>query len=282
VKTHIVISAVNIRKGGTLTVLRDCLRYLSGRPDLRVTALVHQRELCDFPGVDYIEIPWSIEGWGKRLKCEYRTMRGISEKLQPVDLWLSLHDTTPNVVAKRQAVYCQTSFPFLKVRGLEIGKSLCEDDQFDVALNVLSEAEKKGVKVYLSDTVVAADAFSNDANTVICPSNAIPDEYEGVDAAPETVEKFRKVILASKTILWNGPVGVFEMPNFAKGTNAIAQALKEATDNGAFTLVGGGDSVAAVTQMGYADKVSYVSTGGGAMLEYLEGKVLPGIAAIQG
>ena len=103
-----------------------------------------------------------------------------------------------------------------------------------------------------------------------------------MDAAPETVEKFRKVILASKTILWNGPVGVFEMPNFAKGTNAIAQALKEATDNGAFTLVGGGDSVAAVTQMGYADKVSYVSTGGGAMLEYLEGKVLPGIAAIQG
>lgn len=112
----VVISAVNIRKGGTLTVLRDCLRYLSGRPDLRVTALVHKRELCDFPGIDYIEIPWSIEGWGKRLKCEYRTMRGISEKLQPVDLWLSLHDTTPNVKAGRQAVYCQTSFPFLKVR----------------------------------------------------------------------------------------------------------------------------------------------------------------------
>jgi phosphoglycerate kinase len=147
---------------------------------------------------------------------------------------------------------------------------------------VLSEAKKKGVKVYLSDVVVAADAFSNDANTVICPSDNIPDEYEGVDAAPEAVAKFRDVILSSKTILWNGPVGVFEMPNFAKGTNAIAEMLKEATEKGAFTLVGGGDSVAAVTQMGYADKVSYVSTGGGAMLEYLEGKVLPGIAAIQG
>lgn len=113
---HVVISAVNIRKGGTLTVLRDCLRYLSGREDLRVTALVHKRELCDFPGIEYIEIPWSIEGWGKRLKCEYRTMKGISEELQPVDLWLSLHDTTPNVKARHQAVYCQTSFPFLKVR----------------------------------------------------------------------------------------------------------------------------------------------------------------------
>ncbi|MBQ6761660.1 MAG: glycosyltransferase family 4 protein [Bacteroidales bacterium] len=113
---QIVISAVNIRKGGTLTVLRDCLRYLSGREDLHVTALVHKRGLCDYPGIDYIEIPWSIEGWGKRLKCEYVTMKGISGKLPDTDLWLSLHDTTPNVKARRQAVYCQTSFPFLKIR----------------------------------------------------------------------------------------------------------------------------------------------------------------------
>ena len=113
---NIVISAVNIRRGGTLTVLRDCLRYLSGRDDLHVTALVHSRALCDYPGIEYIEIPWSIDGWGKRLKCEYVTMKGISEKLPETDLWLSLHDTTPNVVAKRQAVYCQTSFPFLKIR----------------------------------------------------------------------------------------------------------------------------------------------------------------------
>ncbi len=115
VRKHVVVSAVNIRKGGTLTVLRDCLRYLSGRPDLRVTAIVHKRSLCDYSGIDYIEIPWSIESWGKRLKCEYRTMKGISERLQPVDLWLSLHDTTPDVQAQRQAVYCQTSFPSLKI-----------------------------------------------------------------------------------------------------------------------------------------------------------------------
>ena len=114
---HVVISAVNIRKGGTLTVLRDCLSYLSGRTsELHVTALVHKKGLCDFPGIDYIEIPWSAESWGKRLKCEYKTMKGISEQLQPVDLWLSLHDTTPDVIASRQAVYCQTSFPFLKIR----------------------------------------------------------------------------------------------------------------------------------------------------------------------
>ena len=116
VRKHVVVSAVNIRKGGTLTVLRDCLQYLSGRPDLQVTAIVHKRSLCDYSGIDYIEIPWSIESWGKRLKCEYRTMKGFSERLQPVDLWLSLHDTTPYVQARRQAVYCQTSFPFLKIK----------------------------------------------------------------------------------------------------------------------------------------------------------------------
>ena len=202
---------------------------------------------------------------------------GGSKVSSKIGIISHLLDLVDNLIIGGGMVYT-----FKKALGGQIGKSLCEDDQQDVALNVLSEASKKGVKVYLSDTVVAADAFSNDANTIICPSSNIPAEYEGVDAAPETVAKFREVILASKTVLWNGPVGVFEMPSFAKGTNAIAEALKEATDKGAFTLVGGGDSVAAVTQMGYADKVSYVSTGGGAMLEYLEGKVLPGIAAIQG
>ncbi|MCF0178203.1 MAG: phosphoglycerate kinase [Bacteroidales bacterium] len=172
-------------------------------------------------------------------------------------------------------------YTFKKALGGKIGNSLCEDDQFEVAHNIMAKAKEKGVKLYLSNSVVAADSFSNDANTIICSSDNIPDGYEGVDAAPEAVAEFKEVIMSSKTILWNGPVGVFEFPNFAKGTNAIAEMLKEATDNGAFTLVGGGDSVAAVTQMGYADKVSYVSTGGGAMLEYLEGKVLPGIAAIK-
>ncbi len=197
----------------------------------------------------------------------------VSSKIGIIEHVLDLVD---NLIIGGGMVYT-----FKKAMGGKIGRSLCEDDQIEVALNVLKAAEEKGVKLYLSKAVVAADDFSNDANTVICPSDNIPDGYEGVDAAPEAVAEFKEVIMNSKTILWNGPVGVFEMPNFAKGTNAIAGFLKEATDNGAFTLVGGGDSVAAVTQMGYADKVSYVSTGGGAMLEYLEGKVLPGIAAIQ-
>ncbi|MBP5538355.1 MAG: phosphoglycerate kinase [Bacteroidales bacterium] len=171
---------------------------------------------------------------------------------------------------------------FIKAQGGKIGKSLCEDDQQELALNILKKAEEKGVKMYLSDEVLIADAFSNDANTRICKNSEIPDEWEGVDAAPSTVAQWEKVIMASKTILWNGPVGVFEIPAFAKGTNKIAEILAKATSkNGAFTLVGGGDSVAAVTQMGYAKKVSYVSTGGGAMLEYLEGIELPGIAAIR-
>ena len=143
------------------------------------------------------------------------------------------------------------------------------------------KAEEKGVKIYLSKEVVIADDFSNDANTKICLNSEIPDGWEGMDAAPSTLAMWEEVLMNSKTILWNGPVGVFEIPAFAKGTNRIAEILAKATENGAFTLVGGGDSVAAVTQMGYANKVSYVSTGGGAMLEYLEGKELPGIAAIR-
>lgn len=173
-------------------------------------------------------------------------------------------------------------FTFVKAQGGKIGNSLCENDQLDLALEIIKKAKAKGVKLYFSKEVVIADAFSNDANTRIVHNFEIPDGWEGMDAAPETLKEWEKVLLASKTILWNGPVGVFEMPNFAHGTNKIAELLAKVTaENGAFTLVGGGDSVAAVTQMGYADKVSYVSTGGGAMLEYLEGIELPGIAAIR-
>ena len=172
-------------------------------------------------------------------------------------------------------------FTFMKAQGGSIGKSLVEDDQIQTALDTLAKAKEKGVRLYFSDTVVAADAFDNNARTQICPANAIPDGWMGMDAAPEAIAEWKKVLLESRTILWNGPAGVFEMPNFAHGTNAIAEILAEATEKGAFTLVGGGDSVAAVTQMGYADKVSYVSTGGGAMLEFLEGKELPGIKAIK-
>ena len=172
-------------------------------------------------------------------------------------------------------------YTFIKAQGGKIGKSLHEDELMPQALEILAKAKEKGVNIYLSTETVIADNFSNDANTKCVPSNDIPEGWEGMDAAGESLATWKKVILGSKTILWNGPVGVFEMPTFAKGTLQIAEDLAEATANGAYSLVGGGDSVAAVTQMGYANKVSYVSTGGGAMLEALEGKELPGIAAIR-
>ena len=172
-------------------------------------------------------------------------------------------------------------YTFIKAQGGKIGLSLHEDELIPDALEILATAKEKGVNVYLSIQTVAGQAFDNDTPQHIFDTNNIADGWEGMDAAPKTLEAWKKVILSSKTILWNGPVGVFELPNFAKGTLQIAEDLAEATKNGAYTLVGGGDSVAAVTQMGYADKVSYVSTGGGAMLEAIEGKVLPGIAAIQ-
>jgi phosphoglycerate kinase len=172
-------------------------------------------------------------------------------------------------------------YTFIKALGGHIGQSLHEDDLMPDALEILNTAKEKGVNVSLSVATVCGQAFDNDTPRQIFDIYNIPDEWEGMDASPASLENWRKIILASKTILWNGPVGVFELPNFAKGTLQIAQDLADATAQGAYTLVGGGDSVAAVTQMGYADKVSYVSTGGGAMLEAIEGKILPGIAAIQ-
>ena len=172
-------------------------------------------------------------------------------------------------------------YTFVKAQGGKIGNSLHEDELMPNALEIMKKAQEKGVKIYISGQTLVADQFSADANTKVVPSNEIPDGWEGVDAGEESLKIWKEVILGSKTILWNGPVGVFEIPAFAKGTLAIAQDLAEATEKGAYTLVGGGDSVAAVTQMGYAKKVSYVSTGGGAMLEALEGKELPGIAAIR-
>ena len=172
-------------------------------------------------------------------------------------------------------------YTFIKAEGGKIGDSLHEDELIPQALEIMKKAEEKGVKIWLSVQTKCADDFSNDANVQIVPSHEIPDGWEGMDAGPKSLERWKKVILESKTVLWNGPVGVFEMPNFANGTLQIAEDLAEATAAGTYTLVGGGDSVAAVTQMGYKDKVSYVSTGGGAMLEALEGKELPGIAAIR-
>ncbi|AVI50608.1 phosphoglycerate kinase [Pukyongia salina] len=172
------------------------------------------------------------------------------------------------------------AFTFIKAQGGEIGSSLVEDDKQDTALDILRLAEQKNVKVHLPSDAVIADGFSNDANTKIAPVNAIPDGWMGLDAGPDTNATFADVIANSKTILWNGPVGVFEMEKFSKGTIALGMAIVEATGNGAFSLVGGGDSVAAVKKFQMDEKVSYVSTGGGAMLEMLEGRTLPGIEAL--
>ena len=172
------------------------------------------------------------------------------------------------------------TFTFIKALGGKIGNSICEDDKQELALQILHLAKQKNVHIHIPVDVVAANAFSNDAETQIVDVREIPDGWQGLDAGPKSLENFKDVIMNSKTILWNGPLGVFEMESFAKGTIALGNFIAESTANGAFSLVGGGDSVAAVKQFNLEDKMSYVSTGGGAMLEMLEGKVLPGIAAI--
>ena len=172
------------------------------------------------------------------------------------------------------------SFTFAKAKGGQIGNSICEDDKLELALSILRSAKEKGVQIHLPTDVVAGDQFSSEANQQIFPIDQIPDGWEGMDAGPETVAAFREVVLQSKTILWNGPLGVFEFSSFSQGTIALGEAISASTKNGAFSLVGGGDSVAAVKQFNMENEVSYVSTGGGAMLESLEGKTLPGIAAI--
>ncbi|MDE6854047.1 MAG: phosphoglycerate kinase, partial [Muribaculaceae bacterium] len=163
-----------------------------------------------------------------------------------------------------------------------VGSSICEADKLQLALDIIAKAKEKGVNLILGTDCVAGDAFSNDCNTQICSVMEIPEGWEGMDAGPKTRENFAKAIKGSKTILWNGPAGVFEFDNFTAGSRAIADAVVEATKEGAFSLVGGGDSVACVNKFGLADEVSYVSTGGGALLEAIEGKVLPGVAAIKG
>lgn len=173
------------------------------------------------------------------------------------------------------------AYTFMKARGGKIGNSLCEEDRLSTALDILEKARQKNVSIHLPEDSVIADKFAADAKTQICQSDAIPDGWMGLDIGPKACGIFSEVLRNSRTILWNGPMGVFEMEKFQAGTRAIAAAVAEATTRGAFSLVGGGDSVAAVNDFGFADKVSYISTGGGAMLEYFEGKVLPGIAAIK-
>ena len=196
----------------------------------------------------------------------------VSSKITIIETML---DTVDNIIIGGGMV-----FTFAKAQGGNIGGSLVEDDKLELALDILKKAEAKGVKILLPSDAVAADKFAADANTQICPTGNIPEGWMGLDAGPDSLKEIEEVILASKTILWNGPMGVFEMEAFANGTIKLGEFISESTAKGAFSLVGGGDSVAAVKQFGFADKVSYVSTGGGAMLESLEGKLLPGIAAI--
>ena len=172
------------------------------------------------------------------------------------------------------------TFTFAKAQGGKIGNSICEDDKLQLALDIIAKAKAKGVNLVLGTDCVAADAFSNDANTQICPVNDIPDGWEGMDAGPASRKAFAAAIEGAKTILWNGPAGVFEFDKFAEGSRAIAEAIAKATAEGAFSLIGGGDSVACINKFGMADQVSYISTGGGALLEAIEGKELPGVAAI--
>jgi len=174
------------------------------------------------------------------------------------------------------------TYTFAKAQGGEIGNSIVELDKLDVALDVIKKAKENNVNLVLGTDCIAADSFSNDAKTQVCPANAIPEGWEGLDAGPETRKAFAEVIENAKTILWNGPAGVFEFDNFIGGSKAIADAIAKATANGAFSLIGGGDSVACINKFGMADQVSYISTGGGALLEAIEGKVLPGVAAIKG
>ena len=173
------------------------------------------------------------------------------------------------------------TYTFARAQGGHIGLSICEDDKLDVALDVIKKAKENGVNLVLGTDSVCGDAFKNDCNTQVCPSGAIPEGWEGMDAGPETRKLFANAIKGAKTILWNGPAGVFEFDNFAGGSKAIAEAIAEATKEGAFSLIGGGDSVACINKFGLADQVSYISTGGGALLEAIEGKVLPGVAAIE-
>lgn len=213
----------------------------------------------------------------KNIKRPFTAIMGGSKVSTKIGIIENLMDKVDNLILCGGMTYT-----FAKAQGGHIGKSICEDDKLDLALSIIKKAKEKGVNLVLGTDCVAADDFSNDAHTQIVPANAIPDGWEGLDAGPETRKAFAAVIENAKTILWNGPAGVFEFDNFTAGSKAIADAIAKATANGAFSLIGGGDSVACINKFGMADKVSYISTGGGALLEAIEGKVLPGIAAIKG
>ena len=213
----------------------------------------------------------------KDIKRPFTAIMGGSKVSTKIGIIENLMDKVDNLILCGGMTYT-----FAKAQGGNVGLSICETDKLDLALDIMKKAKEKGVNLVLGTDCVAADAYSNDANTQICSVMDIPEGWEGLDAGPETRKRFADAIRGSKTILWNGPAGVFEFDNFTAGSRAIADAVVEATKDGAFSLVGGGDSVACVNKFGLADEVSYVSTGGGALLEAIEGKVLPGVAAIKG
>ncbi|MBC7389556.1 MAG: phosphoglycerate kinase [Opitutaceae bacterium] len=197
----------------------------------------------------------------------------ISDKIQVMERLL---DKVDNLI-----IGGGMSYTFVKANGGNIGKSICEKDKLDLALDIIKKAEQKGIKLYFPADSMIADDFKNDANKKVVAKGEIPEGWEGLDIGPKAIEEFSKVIENSKTVMWNGPMGVFEMPNFAVGTEAIAKAVVKATEKGAYSLIGGGDSASAINNLGFGEKVSYVSTGGGALLEYLEGKELPGVTALK-
>lgn len=211
------------------------------------------------------------------IKRPFTAIMGGSKVSTKIGIIENLMDKVDNLILCGGMTYT-----FAKAMGGNVGNSICEEDKLDLARNIMKKAKEKGVNLVLGTDCVAADAFSNDANTKVVSVMDIPEGWEGLDAGPETRKAFANAIRDAKTILWNGPAGVFEFDNFTAGSRAIAEAIVEATNNGAFSLVGGGDSVACVNKFGLADEVSYVSTGGGALLEAIEGKILPGIAAIKG
>ena len=219
----------------------------------------------------------AVDNVMKNPQRPFTAIMGGSKVSSKIDIIMNLMGKVDNLILGGGMTYT-----FKKALGGHVGSSICEEDKLELAREIMQKAKDAGVNLVLSDQAVVADAFSNDANTQVCDPMNIPDGWEGLDIGPATREKFARVIENSKTILWNGPVGVFEMPKFAEGTKAVADAIVKATEKGAFSLIGGGDSVAAINQFGLADKVSYVSTGGGALLEYIEGKKLPGIEAIRG
>ena len=212
----------------------------------------------------------------KDIKRPFTAIMGGSKVSTKIGIIENLMDKVDNLILCGGMTYT-----FAKARGGKVGDSLCENDKLDLALDIIKKAQEKGVNLVLGTDCIAGDAFDNNCNTQVCSVMDIPDGWEGLDAGPETRELFAKAIEGSKTILWNGPAGVFEFDNFTGGSRAIADAVVKATKDGAFSLVGGGDSVACVNKFGLADEVSYVSTGGGALLEAIEGKVLPGVAAVK-